>query len=258
MASSDGETAHGIGSVADILRKRAPLLELLADSPRDQRDLRDKLDVSRSTIYKSLQELENVGLVTDRNGTYELTGFGRLAWQRHDDYIARLQRLDAGRRLLETLPDDRPFPLSIFEHGRIVVPGRHAPERPLDRLSDLGDDTDRLRVVSPSGMPRFLEAIHENVESGEQTATIVVEGDAMSRLRSGYDRFEAATAEDGLELRRTDEELPYAIVVFDTDELGLFGYEDGILVGAAFSRDDGALSWASEAFERTLDRSDQI
>lgn len=258
MASSDGERAREIDTVADILRKRAPLLELLADSPLDQRDLRDELGVSRSTIYKSLQELGESGLVTDRDGDYELTGFGRLAWQRHDDYIARLQRLDAGRRLLETLPDDRPFPLSLFERGRIVVPGRHAPERPLDRLSDIGNEADRLRVVSPSGMPRFLEAIHENVESGEQTATIVVEEDAMSRLRSGYDRFETAVAEDGLELRRIDEELPYAIVIFDTDEIGLFGYEDGLLVGAAFCGDDDALSWGKEVFGRTVERSVRI
>lgn len=258
MDSPNGETTLGIDPVADTLRKRAPLLELLADAPRDQRDLRDELDVSRSTIYKSLQELTEAGLVTDRDGQYELTGFGRLAWRRHDEYLARLSRLDTARRLLDTLPTDRPFPLSVFERGRIVAPGRHAPERPLDRLSEIGEQADDLRVVSPSGMPRFLEALHENVESGGQTATVVAERDAVARLRSGYERFEAAAATDGLELRRTDEELPYAIVLFDADELGLFGYDAGILVGAAFSRDRDALSWGESVFDRTVERSVQI
>jgi len=258
MPSSDERVPADIDAIADLLRKRAPLLELLADAPRDQRDLRDELGVSRSTVYKSLKRLEEAGIVEERDGVHALTGFGRAAWQRHDDYVARLRRLDAARRLLETLPDDRPFPPTLFERGRIAVPGRHAPERPLDRLSEVGEGADRLRVVSPSGMPRFLVDIHENVEAGDQTATLVLESDAIPRLRSGYDRFDAATGADGLDVRSVPDELPYALVLFDKDELGLFGYEDGILVGAVFSDDRDALSWGEKAFQRTLRRSTGI
>ena len=255
--SEDGSNRE-IEAVVGLLRKRAPLLELLADAPRDQRDLRDELGVSRSTVYKSLQQLRDAGLVVERDSAYALTGFGRLAWQRHDDYLARLRRLNAGGRLLETLPADQQFPLTLFERGRITVPGRHAPERPLDRLSELGSEADRLRVLSPSGMPRFLASIHENVEAGEQTARIVVESDAIPRLRSGYDRFGAAVDTEGFELRAVSNELPYALVLFNEADVGLFGYEEGILVGAAFSDDPNALSWGERVFQRTLDRSEKI
>jgi predicted transcriptional regulator len=258
MVGSDGERRDVVGSIAGALRKRAPLLELLADTPRDQRDLRDELGVSRSTVYKSLQELIEIGLVAERDGEYALTGFGRLAWQRHDEYAARLHRLDAGRRVIETLPEDRPFPPSLFERGRIIVPGRHAPERPLDRLSTAGSRAERLRVVSPSGMPRLLADLHENVEAGEQTATAVVEADAVSRLRSEYDRFVAARDADGLDLRRVEGELPFALVLFDDEEVGLFGYDDGVLMGAVFTRDDDALAWGERVFDRVLDRSMEI
>lgn len=258
MGPSDEQTPADIDAIADILRKRASLLELLADAPRGQRDLRDNLGVSRSTVYKSLKRLDEAGLVEERDGVYALTGFGRLAWQRHDDYVARLRRLDAARRLLETLPEDRPFPPTLFERGRIAVPGRHAPERPLDRLSEIGEAADRLRVVSPSGMPRFLADIHENVQADEQTATLVLESDAIPRLRSEYDRFGAAASVDGLDIRSVRGELPYAFVLFDEEELGVFGYEGGILVGAAFSDDRDALSWGERAFERTFERSVRI
>lgn len=258
MSGSGGKIHEDIEPVADVLRKRAPLLELLADAPRDQRDLRDELDVSRSTVYKSIQELTDLDLVTDRGETYALTGFGRLAWQRHDEYIARLSRLETGRRLLQTLPEDRPFPSSLFERGRIIVPGRHAPERPLDRLSIAGERTRNLRVVSPSGMPRFLADLHENVEADEQTATIVAEADALSRLRTGYDRFDAAVRADGLELRRFDGELPFAIVLFDDEEIGVFGYDGGVLIGAAFATDEDALTWGERVFDRFCDRSNEI
>jgi predicted transcriptional regulator len=258
MPRADLEGSRDIDSLADTLRKRAPLLALLADSPRDLRDLRDELDVSRSTVYKSLQDLREAGLVVERDGRHELTGFGRLAWQRHDDHVARLHRLAAGRRLIETLPSDRPLPLSLFERGRIAVPGRHAPERPLDRLANTGSRADHLRVLSPSGIPRLFSDVHENVEADEQTATIVAEADAISRIRSGYDRFEAAVATDGLDVRRVDEQLPYAIVLFDAELIGLFGYEDGLLVGAAFSSDADAITWGEQVFDRARDRSEQM
>jgi len=258
MVGSGGERYEEIGSLAGVLRKRSSLLERLADAPRNQRDLRDELGVSRSTVYKSLRELEAAGVVAERGSEYALTGFGRLAWQRHDEYIARLHRLDVGRQLIETFPKDRPIPPSVFERGRIIVPGRHAPERPLDRLSEVGSRADCLRVASPSGMPRFLSDLHENVAADEQTATIVVEADAVSRLRSEYDRFAAAAASDGLELRRIGGEIPFAVVLFDDEELGLFGYDAGVLIGAVFTSDDDALTWGERTFERFVDRSVKI
>lgn len=258
MSHAPTDRERDVSAVADTLRKRAPVLERLADSPRDQRDLRDDLEVSRSTVYKALTELEDAGLVVDRGGEYALTGFGRLAWQRHDGYMARLSRLDDARRLLEAMPNDQRLPLSAFEHARIIVPGRHAPERPLERMEEFAEGADRLRVISPAGMPRYLANVHENVAAEEQRATLVIEGAALPRLRSGYDRFDEATDASGLDVRTVEEELPFAVILFDDDRLGLFAYEGGMLVGAAFTDDDAALSWGETVFARVLERSNSV
>lgn len=258
MSHAPKDRERDVFAIADTLRKRAPVLERLADASCDQRDLRDDLEVSRSTVYKALTELEDAGLVVDRGGEYALTGFGRLAWQRHDGYMARLSRLDDARRLLEAMPNDQRLPLSAFEHARIIVPGRHAPERPLDRMEEFAERADRIRVVSPAGMPRYFADIHEDVIAGEQRATLVVENEALSRLRSGYDRFEEATDTSGLDVRTVEDELPFAVIIFDDDRLGLFAYEGGMLVGVAFTDDDAALSWGETVFERILERSDVV
>lgn len=247
--------AGEVDSLTDALAKRTPLLTCLADGPCDQRDLRDRLGISRSTVYKSIRELESAGLVTDCEAGYRLTEFGRLAWQRHDAYVARLRRLEEARPLLEALPGDRPFPPSLFEHGRIIVPGRHAPERPLTSLEELGADVDRLRVASPAGMPRYLETLHEETAAGGLEATLVVERDALDRLRSGYDRYDAALETEGLDVRTVDDELPFAVALFDDDAVGLFAYED-VMVGAAFSEDCDAVRWGRRVFERVRERSE--
>ena len=252
MTDAERDTA----ALADVLRKRAPLLETLADGPLTQRDVRDELGVSRSTVYKALRELESAGLVVGRPEGYALTGLGRLAWRRRDCYLARLDRLTVADRLLASVPLDQRLPLSLFEHGKVYVSGRHAPERPLEQMEARGEVADRLRCFSPSGMPRYLGNIHERVEAGRQTATLVLERPALERLETDYERFEAVRSEPDVEFRVVGEELPFALILYDDDELGFFAYDDGVLVGAVFSDDPDVVRWGEHRFERRYERSD--
>lgn len=247
-----------VAGLAETLRTREPLLRRLADGPATQRELREALSVSRSTVYKALKELEEADLVVRRADGYALTRFGRVAWQRHDAYVAQLGRLEAARPLLETLPDGSPVPLSVFERARIIVAGRHAPERPLEQLEARTETADRLRCVSPAGMPRYLGELHDAVRAGELTVEIVVEAAALGRLEAGYDRFEEAAETPGLGLYSIGDELPFALVLFDDARLGLFGYGDGGLVGAAFTDDVDALHWGERTFERYRSDADRV
>lgn len=249
-----GETT----AIADLLDKRADLLALLADGPKSQRTLREELGRSRSTVYKAVTELEESGLVVEGAEGFELTGIGRLAWRRHDDYRARLDRIVAAEPLLNAMPTDTRVPLAAFEHGQIIVPGRHAPERPLDRLEALGEAADTLRCFSPAGMPRYFTDIHERVAAGDQAAKLVIEPDGIDRLRRASDEFEAAVGLSEFDVRVADGELPFAVVLFDADELGLFVYDAGALVGAAFCDDDGVLTWGRRLFDRIYDRATPV
>lgn len=245
-------------AIADLLAKRADLLTCLADGPKSQRTLREELDRSRSTVYKAVTELEDHGLVVEGGDGYELTGVGRLAWRRHDDYRARLNRLVAAEPLLNAIPDAARVPLAIFEHGQVIVPGRHAPERPLDRLESLGEEADAIRCFSPAGMPRYFADIHERVAAGDQRAKLVIEDDGIDRLRAAYDGFEAAVDESAFDVRVADGKLPFAVVVFDEAELGIFVYDAGTLAGAAFCDDDGVLAWGEQLFEREHEQSTPV
>jgi predicted transcriptional regulator len=256
--SNRPDVGVGRGDVADLLDKRADLLTCLADGAKSQRTLRDELDRSRSTVYKAVTELQDNGLITECADGYELTGVGRLAWRRHDDYRGRLDRLVAAEPLLNAIPDTTRVPLAVFEHGRVIVPGRHAPERPLDHLESLGEDAETVRCFSPAGMPRYFSGIHEDVAAGDRTAKLVIEDDGIDRVRSAYDDFEAAVSEPAFDVRIADGELPFAIAVFDDAELGLFVYDEGILAGAVFCDDESALAWGKRLFEREHERATPV
>lgn len=236
----------------ELLARRERVLDALAPGAMDQRDLRDALEASRSTVYKSLRELEDAGLVQqDDDGSYRLTQYGSLVHRRHSEYVARVDGLRAARSVLEALPDDLLVPLAFVERGRVVVASSHAPERPLDRLGVEAGRSSDYRSLSPIAVPRFLPDIHERVERGDLVVELLVDSDAVEYLRA-YDRLDEALGTDGFDLLRTDEPFEFGLFICDDRELAaLFAYgPQGGVRGMLLSDATDAYRWADRTYRR--------
>lgn len=237
---------------ASVAERRRGILTALADQPLDQRDLRDTVSVSRSTVYKALRELEAADLVREGDdGRYHLTQYGRLVRRRHDDYEARRRRLEAAAPVLNALPESLLVPLSFVERGRVYTADRYAPERPFAQMEFISEASDDYRCLSPIAVPRYMAQIHGRVEEEGLDVELLVERPAVEPLRS-YDRFDEAVADPAFSLRATDAELPFGILVTeDTEVACLFTYGDGgSLRGMLVSEAPGAYDWAARQYER--------
>jgi hypothetical protein len=134
-----------------------------------------------------------------------------------------------------------------------------------DTIRDIRDEAmyDRLKTASTDHTATeallIVGASHfsgiDALASQDDVTCWQIESPAIEHLREDYDRFEAAAGTEGLELRVLETQLPFAIVLFDGSDLGLFAYDDGTLVGAAYTRDETALRWGEATFERFLGRS---
>lgn len=249
---SPDESVDGLGAALDT---RAPLLSALADGPKRQRTLREELDVARSTAYKGLRELTELGLVRETDDGYALTASGRLAAQTHATYRERLERLTAARPVLASVPADAGVPPAFLEEATVVTADRHAPERPLSTFDSLADDADEIRSLSPAAVPRFMPDLHEAVEAGYHRG-IVVERPAVEALRESYDAFDEAVAA-GLEVHVLEEPLAFGLTVFDDEGAALTTYDDGVS-GLFHSTADGAVAWARGTYERYRERGERL
>ena len=240
----------------ETLGRRERVLDALATGPLDQRDLRDELDVSRSTAYKSLRELEEAGLIRQADdGRYRLTQYGSLVHRRHSEYVARIERLEAARPFVEALPEDLLVPLAFVERGQHVIASPHAPERPLERLDAESTVSHEYRVLSPIAVPRFLPDIHDRVERGDLAVELLVESGAVEYLRE-YDRLDEALLTEGFDLLRTDEPVDFGLFVDDDRAVaGLFAYgPQGGVLGMLLSDDADAYRWADRTCRRYRER----
>lgn len=243
----------------DVLTKRAALLACLADSACEQRDLRDELGVSRSTVYKALRELEEQGLVRECGDGYVLTQFGRLARRRHDAYTARVRRLCAARRVLDALPDDEWFPLALVEHGHLTVADRYAPEQPLLTFEGVAGEADRIRCLAPVALPRYMPRIHERAVADDLTTELVVEPPVLTHLAEAYDEFDEALDTEGVDVRELpDADLRFGLALFDDDTVGVFALDEGRVRGLLLSDAPDACVWGETVFDRYRTASDPV
>jgi predicted transcriptional regulator len=237
---------------ASVAERRGDVLTALADRPLDQRDLRDAVSVSRSTVYKALRELEAADLVREGDdGRYHLTQYGRLLRRRHDDYVARRDRLAAAAPVLNELPESLLLPLAFAERGRVYTADRYAPERPFAQMERVSEASDDYRCLSPIAVPRYMQQIHERVEDDGLDVELLVERPAVEPLRS-YARFDDAVDDPHFSLQATDAQLPFGLLVTeDTEVACLFTYGDGgSLRGMLLSEAPEAYEWAVHQYDR--------
>lgn len=234
------------------LTSRFDLVSRLADDSRCMRDLRDDLEVSRSTIYKAVRELETAGIVARNRDGVELTPYGRLAYQHYVQFATEIERM---ARLDTDLPVDGEPSLSpaAFRGAEVVSSEPHDPDRPIDVFEELVDDADRFRGFSPVARSRYVDLFREEVTEGDMEATVVTEQRVVELLLSEHgEAAENVIAADGLEFMQTDDSLPFGLACLGepVECVVVAVYDERRqIVAILVSESPEAIDWGMSAFE---------
>ncbi|UPV74257.1 DUF1724 domain-containing protein [Halorussus limi] len=253
---TDSILRDSIGTVV----KRGAVLDRLAAGPATKRDLRDELDVSRSTVYKAVRELEDRGLVTETDEGVALTLVGRLLGEERRTFEERVAAVTDSESLLSVLPDDAPVTTDLLVGAETVRGERHAPTRPVEYIDDFVRRTDRIVGFTPVVLPQYVDMFHEEVVGDDLTADLVLEAPVVEYLRESHgERLDEALATGRLSIRRTDETLPFGLVVAEGEGLVLIIYDEaGDLRGVLLNDTPAALEWGAELFRTYWDRASEL
>lgn len=216
---SGQRTSASSAEVVSRLVKRGHLLSRIRSGTADRRVLARELDESRTTVYRGLDQLEDLGLLVQSNGVYAPTRYGQLvhaAFERADETI---RTLSAARDVLESLPDDSPIDLDPVRGATILTPDRAEPTGLIDRIESLVGSATRLTALLPVLHPRYMDAIDARLSAGPLEADLVVEAPGVEVIRRKYvGPLGEAVVSGSLRVRSTPDRLPFGLVVVGAPE----------------------------------------
>jgi|GEM_PF-1366184 predicted transcriptional regulator len=222
--------SHGTAELHDVLSKRADVLKRIHEREYDASDLRRETEMADSTVYKSLRELEDVGLITNGGGGYDLTAYGKEVYQKHEE----MSRVCKARPVLEGLGED--FDLDMVSDADTVLPEPHAPQKPVSRMEDMVNGSETVRGLAPVVTERYVRFARRKAVEG-MDAEFVLEKDVFEHVRRQYPKMLEDQLENGVSVYVTDRTVPYGLLVSDTGVCVIsYDGEGGVLGGVVSDR----------------------
>lgn len=255
MIRNDGEL--DVQEVIDAIGQRIDFVEALLGGPKHKRDLKDELEVSRSTAYKAIRELERLCIVNRGPNGYELTLTGRLVGQEYQQFCRSVTGICRPGRLLSNLPAEAAIDAEVLMDAEIVSRQRHAPNQPEYRFEEMIRNATVLKGTSAVALPHSVETFHRKVINGELDAELVLERPVIEHLAADYPDQLHETVETGaVTIHITDEELTFGLVLVESpiEQVGIVVYgQNGEFAGLILTDSPTAIDWGHETWNRHVE-----
>jgi predicted transcriptional regulator len=226
------------------------------DGEATRADVQEALDVSRSTAFRVVNSFQSLGLITRRNGCYELTPFGRVVNRetaRATATIRIARRLSPLLGALEETED--PVELRAFTDATVTELDPDDPYRPVRRFVSLVEDASRIRECIPSPPdPAYQNTLYDRVRDGLSVAALYP-ASAVDRLRrADSEEFERAREDGELHVRVGDPPGFRLVIVDGRVYVGGYNEDVSVLQIVAETDDADVYEWATRCFESRWER----
>ena len=199
---------------------RVVILEGLVEGPFSRRSLADLTGVSRTTLDRIVNELEERGWANrTAEGTYVATAHGRQLMQRFRPFLEAVEAIHRLDDALTWLPvDDLSIGLEHFSDAVVRRPESDDPVEAIDFVNTLLGNTSEFRVLAHLAPPEPLgETLHERVTAGEMTMDGVITDELVEYLATNPERTERwrALLTAGSDIHRHEGPIPCNLWIFD-------------------------------------------
>lgn len=241
--------------VRRLLRRRRDVLGALCDEPLTKPSLVDRLDVSRSTVDRTLKSLTAYGLVRREGGSFSVSAAGRLASESVERYRETTATVARTASLLEHLPADAPLDADFLSGATVHRPTSGAGRRALRAATSVVDGADSVyacaRAVTdtsaPSAAYRLVVDAGADLEVvyASRVAEYVRAEHAANRremVATGrYRAFEIPALPFGLFVGSADADASVAVALYDAEPS---------LVGVLTNDTDEAVAWGESVYRQ--------
>ena len=233
---------------------RVRVIELLVESgPATQREIRTRLDVSRTTVSRSLQSLQNRGWVEKSDGAYRLSRAGRIVAAEFGRLLDTVKTVEELSEFLRWYPADIDIPDLLDAKDVEVTYSTDAdPYAPARRQTEILHTAERLRILLPAIDLDSTKTITEQVTQRGLELETVVSPNVESTVES--DEF-APLMREKIQTGRSavfvaQESLPFYLGLADDGRVQVGLADDEGLPRALLETDDDRIrAWAEGMYE---------
>lgn len=233
---------------------------LSAGESLTQRQLRDRVDASRTTVSRALQSLSDRGWVAETNGAYRLTRAGQHIATALDRLLDTVEAVTELGEFLRWFPSDVSGPDFLAASDVTVTYATdEAPYAPARKQSEILHTADRLRVLLPAVDIESTETLVEQVtERGldiETTVSPAVE--SILESEEFAPRVREMIEAGGLSIRVADDDVPFYLGLSDggTVQIGLAS-DDGLPRALLETTDEQVYAWAEALYSDVRGRTE--
>ncbi|MDY7082982.1 MAG: MarR family transcriptional regulator [Halobacteria archaeon] len=230
---------------------RERVLDSLTENPGDVRDLRDRLDIPRTTLQKNIRELEEKGWVEKVQGGYTSTTVGEIIVGHIKDCREGVQTTMELEPFLKWVPaSEFDIDIGAFEDSDITVPEPPNPRGAERRVFNKVTSSNDLKFMSPVLRPMMVETLYEHLTENEVHADITVSSDVIEVIKSDYPEvIDAVATSERVELREYTGDIPFITMIFE-DMVMMAALDNmGIIRALVENESEEAMEHAVELYE---------
>lgn len=226
---------------------RLSLLRALEDTRKSVGELKDELDIPRTTLKRNLSILQKRDWVTEDRSSYRTTTTGSLILREIQLLGQRLERIQRLEPFLAavTSPDD--INIHHLQDIRLTVPEPDEPYRASNRLLETLDNYDHSRSFMPIMSSQILDWLRESNRDIE----CIISSQTLARLTERRDDevFDAPISVNQTILCY-DGELPYGLFVSDNHVSFVAYGAKGRIEALVESQTSETINWSTDLYTR--------
>lgn len=262
LSNSMESPLEGIAFLARS-ENRVAVLRSIVDAPRTRGELRDELDVPRTTLARILNEFEGRGLTTSDGRRYDSTPAAEEILAK---FLPLLETMEAIRHLDEAIdwlpPPARALDVRHFRDADVTTSQTRNPSEPFDYALEMIRSSSSLRFLAFTAAPRYVEAFRDRAAGEEWDAEGVMEAGFFESIREEGDRMSAWY--DLADVAATfvhHDRVPISMFVLDESVLVWLGDRrvgKMDVYGILESSNPAVQSWAESLYEEYRERADPL
>ena len=241
--------------LVELVARRHGILRVVSETPRERHELVDDFEDAKSTVYKGVAQLLEMGLVEQTDDGLRPTLFGSVALRRYEE-LARTAEL---RPVLDDLPAESIDPV-VFVGSEFVTPDAGSVGRHLEYAHQPLETADDVRGVVPVASTENIAVVSDRVNSGELTAEFVLSGELADSLRRRQDDAVTSLLDSGTVLWRTVSHVPFGVFVVRGPEsrMGIEFRDGNLVTGLLLNETVESIDWAEERISRYRSNAERV